>query len=113
MICHHPTGVRRPSECEVWCGEGEPSSAQVRVDMGEYQEKHSVSRLVGAPPGYIGHDEGGQLTESVRCRPLLWGAPAMHIRRCQTHGCLPLESLTCSTAAPMHTGAAPPAMSAC
>lgn len=89
------------------------SSAQVRVDMGEYQEKHSVSRLVGAPPGYIGHDEGGQLTESVRCRPLLWVAPAMHIRRCQTHGCLPLESLTCSTAAPMHTGAAPPAMSAC
>ncbi len=41
----------------------------VRIDMGEYQEKHSVSRLVGAPPGYVGYEEGGQLTESVRRRP--------------------------------------------
>ena len=41
--------------------------AQVRLDMSEYMEKHSVSRLVGAPPGYIGYDEGGQLTEAVRC----------------------------------------------
>ena len=39
----------------------------IRIDMGEYMEKHSVSRLIGAPPGYIGHDEGGQLTEAVRC----------------------------------------------
>ncbi|HEY1097872.1 MAG TPA: ATP-dependent chaperone ClpB [Myxococcota bacterium] len=44
-------------------------SAMVRLDMSEYMEKHSVSRLVGAPPGYIGHDEGGQLTEKVRRRP--------------------------------------------
>jgi ATP-dependent Clp protease ATP-binding subunit ClpB len=43
--------------------------AVVRVDMSEYQERHSVSRLVGAPPGYVGYDEGGQLTESVRRRP--------------------------------------------
>jgi ATP-dependent Clp protease ATP-binding subunit ClpB len=43
--------------------------AMVRIDMSEYQEKHTVSRLVGAPPGYIGYDEGGQLTESVRRRP--------------------------------------------
>jgi ATP-dependent Clp protease ATP-binding subunit ClpB len=43
--------------------------AMVRVDMSEYQEKHSVSRLVGAPPGYVGYDEGGQLTEAVRRRP--------------------------------------------
>ena len=43
--------------------------AITRIDMSEYQEKHSVSRLVGAPPGYIGHDEGGQLTEKVRRRP--------------------------------------------
>ncbi len=43
--------------------------ALVRVDMGEYMERHSVSRLIGAPPGYIGHDEGGQLTEAVRRRP--------------------------------------------
>jgi ATP-dependent Clp protease ATP-binding subunit ClpB len=43
--------------------------AMVRVDMSEYSEKHSVARLVGAPPGYVGHEEGGQLTEAVRRRP--------------------------------------------
>jgi ATP-dependent Clp protease ATP-binding subunit ClpB len=43
--------------------------AMVRIDMSEYQEKHSVSRLIGAPPGYVGYDEGGQLTEAVRRRP--------------------------------------------
>ncbi len=43
--------------------------AMIRVDMSEYMEKHSVSRLVGSPPGYVGHDEGGQLTEMVRRRP--------------------------------------------
>ncbi|MBT8215517.1 MAG: ATP-dependent chaperone ClpB [Acidimicrobiia bacterium] len=43
--------------------------AMVRVDMSEYMEKHSVSRLIGAPPGYVGYDEGGQLTETVRRRP--------------------------------------------
>ena len=43
--------------------------AMVRIDMSEYMEKHSVSRLIGAPPGYVGYDEGGQLTESVRRRP--------------------------------------------
>jgi ATP-dependent Clp protease ATP-binding subunit ClpB len=41
----------------------------VRIDMSEYQEQHSVSRLIGSPPGYVGHDEGGQLTEAVRRRP--------------------------------------------
>jgi ATP-dependent Clp protease ATP-binding subunit ClpB len=44
-------------------------NAMVRIDMSEYQERHSVSRLVGAPPGYVGYDEGGQLTEAVRRRP--------------------------------------------
>jgi len=44
-------------------------NALVRIDMSEYQEKHSVSRLVGAPPGYVGYDEGGQLTEAVRRKP--------------------------------------------
>jgi len=44
-------------------------SMMTRIDMSEYQEKHSVSRLVGAPPGYVGYDEGGQLTESVRRKP--------------------------------------------
>jgi ATP-dependent Clp protease ATP-binding subunit ClpB len=43
--------------------------AMVRIDMSEYQEKHNVSRLVGAPPGYVGYEEGGQLTEAVRRRP--------------------------------------------
>jgi ATP-dependent Clp protease ATP-binding subunit ClpB len=43
--------------------------AMVRLDMSEYQERHTVSRLVGAPPGYVGYDEGGQLTEAVRRRP--------------------------------------------
>ena len=43
--------------------------AMIRVDMSEYMEKHSVSRLIGSPPGYIGHDEGGQLTEAVRRKP--------------------------------------------
>ena len=44
-------------------------SMMTRIDMSEYQEKHSVSRLVGAPPGYVGYDEGGQLTEAVRRKP--------------------------------------------
>jgi ATP-dependent Clp protease ATP-binding subunit ClpB len=44
-------------------------NAMVRIDMSEYQEKHSVSRLVGAPPGYVGYEEGGQLTEAVRRKP--------------------------------------------
>ncbi len=43
----------------------------VRIDMSEYQERHSVSRLVGAPPGYVGYDESGQLTEAVRRKPIL------------------------------------------
>ena len=41
----------------------------VRIDMSEYMEKHSVARLIGAPPGYVGYDEGGQLTEAVRRKP--------------------------------------------
>ena len=41
----------------------------VRIDMSEYMEKHTVSRLIGAPPGYVGYEEGGQLTEAVRRRP--------------------------------------------
>jgi ATP-dependent Clp protease ATP-binding subunit ClpB len=44
-------------------------NAMTRIDMSEYQERHTVSRLIGAPPGYVGYDEGGQLTEAVRRRP--------------------------------------------
>ena len=47
---------------------GDPDM-MVRIDMSEYMEKHSVSRLVGSPPGYVGYDEGGQLTEAVRRKP--------------------------------------------
>jgi ATP-dependent Clp protease ATP-binding subunit ClpB len=43
--------------------------AMIRIDMSEYMEKHAVARMIGAPPGYVGHDEGGQLTEAVRRRP--------------------------------------------
>ena len=43
--------------------------AMVRLDMSEYQERHTVARLIGAPPGYVGYEEGGQLTEAVRRRP--------------------------------------------
>ena len=53
--------------------------AMIRIDMSEYMEKHSVSRLVGAPPGYVGYEEGGQLTEAVRRRPYS-GGPARRDR---------------------------------
>ena len=52
----------RKDKSRLKCSRG----LQVRLDMSEYMEKHSVSRLVGAPPGYVGYDEGGQLTEAVR-----------------------------------------------
>ena len=44
-------------------------NSMTRIDMSEYQERHAVSRLIGAPPGYVGYEEGGQLTEAVRRRP--------------------------------------------
>ena len=65
-----PTGV---GKTEVAKGLAEllfdDEAALVRVDMSEYMEKHSVARLIGAPPGYVGHEDGGQLTEAVRKRP--------------------------------------------
>src|SRR5690625_491004 len=65
-----PTGVGKTelanTLAEVLVDEEE---AITRIDMSEYQERHSVSRLVGAPPGYVGYDEGGQLTEAVRRKP--------------------------------------------
>jgi ATP-dependent Clp protease ATP-binding subunit ClpB len=65
-----PTGVGK-TELAKTLAEAlfDSEEALVRLDMSEYMEKHTVSRLVGAPPGYIGHDEGGQLTEAVRRRP--------------------------------------------
>src|SRR5665648_254017 len=65
-----PTGVGKTelgrALAEAMFGD---EKALIRIDMSEYMEKHSVSRLVGAPPGYVGHDEGGQLTEAVRRKP--------------------------------------------
>jgi ATP-dependent Clp protease ATP-binding subunit ClpB len=65
-----PTGVGKTELARVLAGFlFDDDRAMVRIDMGEYQEKHTVSRLVGAPPGYVGYEEGGQLTEAVRRRP--------------------------------------------
>lgn len=65
-----PTGVGKSELCkalaEVMFGD---ESSLIRIDMSEYMEKHGVSRLIGAPPGYVGYDEGGQLTEKVRRNP--------------------------------------------
>jgi ATP-dependent Clp protease ATP-binding subunit ClpB len=65
-----PTGVGKTELAKALAGAlFDSESAMVRLDMSEYQERHTVSRLVGAPPGYIGYDEGGQLTEAVRRHP--------------------------------------------
>jgi len=65
-----PTGVGKTELARALAEQlFDDESAMVRIDMSEYMEKHSVARLIGAPPGYIGHDEGGQLTEPVRRRP--------------------------------------------
>ena len=65
-----PTGVGKTELCktlaEAMFGD---ENAMIRMDMSEYMEKHTVSRLVGSPPGYVGHEEGGQLTEKVRRKP--------------------------------------------
>ncbi|MDR0898398.1 MAG: ATP-dependent Clp protease ATP-binding subunit, partial [Oscillospiraceae bacterium] len=65
-----PTGVGKTELCRA-LGEAlfGDEDAVIRVDMSEYMEKHAVSRMIGSPPGYIGHDEGGQLTEKVRRKP--------------------------------------------
>ena len=65
-----PTGVGKTELCRVLAEEVFGSqSAMIRLDMTEYMEKQSVSRLIGAPPGYVGYEEGGKLTEAVRRRP--------------------------------------------
>ena len=65
-----PTGVGKTELAKALAAElFDDEHAMVRIDMSEYMEKHSVSRLIGAPPGYVGYEEGGQLTEAVRRRP--------------------------------------------
>jgi ATP-dependent Clp protease ATP-binding subunit ClpE len=65
-----PTGVGKTELSKTLASEmfGDPE-AMIRLDMSEYMEKHSVSKLIGSPPGYVGHDEAGQLTEKVRRKP--------------------------------------------
>jgi len=65
-----PTGVGKTELCKALAAQMfDSDDAMVRIDMSEYMEKHAVSRLIGAPPGYVGYEEGGQLTEAVRRRP--------------------------------------------
>lgn len=65
-----PTGVGKTELAKALAAYlFDTADAMVRIDMSEYMEKHSVSRLIGAPPGYVGYDEGGQLTEAIRRRP--------------------------------------------
>ena len=64
-----PTGVGKTELARRMAAELFDSTEMVRIDMSEYMERHSVSRLIGAPPGYVGYDEGGQLTEAVRRKP--------------------------------------------
>ena len=70
MLSLGPAGVGKTALAkalaESWFGS---EKALLKFDMSEYQEQHTVARLLGAPPGYLGHDEGGQLTEAVRRRP--------------------------------------------
>ena len=65
-----PTGVGKTELCKALAAAlfGDEDS-MIRIDMSEYMEKHSVSRMIGSPPGYVGHEEGGQLTEKVRRKP--------------------------------------------
>ena len=70
MLCMGPTGVGKTELCKALAQTVYGSEeAMIRIDMSEYMEKHSVSRLIGAPPGYVGHEEAGELTEKVRRKP--------------------------------------------
>ena len=70
IIMKGPTGVGKTELAKTLARSlFDDEKNMIRIDMSEYMEKHSVSRLIGAPPGYIGYDEGGQLTESVRRKP--------------------------------------------
>merc|ERR1711907_372327 len=70
MVFLGPTGVGKTELCKALSDfMFDSEDAIIRIDMSEYMEKHTVSRLVGAPPGYVGYDEGGQLTEAVRRKP--------------------------------------------
>jgi ATP-dependent Clp protease ATP-binding subunit ClpB len=80
-----PTGVGKTELTKALAGFlFDDDSAMVRIDMSEFMEKHSVSRLIGAPPGYVGYDEGGVLTEAVRRGPIRWCCSTRWKRRTPT-----------------------------
>lgn len=86
-----PTGVGKTelskALAEAMFGD---EDAMIRLDMSEYMEKHTVSKLIGSPPGYVGFDDGGQLTEKVRRKPycvLLSTKSKRHIPMCLTSFC--------------------------
>jgi ATP-dependent Clp protease ATP-binding subunit ClpB len=101
-----PTGVGKTELCKALARQlFDTEQALIRVDMSEYMEKHSVSRLIGSPPGYVGFDEGGMLTNAVRRRPysiillvsLLYSA-SLSVSHKGTRTSLkrPIETLVCS-----------------
>ena len=88
-----PTGVGKTELTKALAAEFlfDTEEAMVRIDMSEFMEKHSVARLIGAPPGYVGYEEGGYLTEAVRRKPLFARSCSMKSRRptrmCSTSCC--------------------------
>jgi ATP-dependent Clp protease ATP-binding subunit ClpB len=79
MIFMGPTGVGKTELCKALSDfMFDSEDSLIRIDMSEYMEKHTVSRLVGAPPGYVGYDEGGQLTDAVRRKPVRCNERLLH-----------------------------------
>ena len=77
-----PTGVGKTELAKALAASlFDDENNMVRIDMSEYMEKYSVSRLIGAPPGYVGYDEGGQLTEAVQKKTLLRCTCLMRLRK--------------------------------
>ncbi len=86
-----PTGVGKTELCKALAQVlFDDENAMVRLDMSEFMERHTVSRLIGAPPGYVGYEEGGRLTEAVRRRPTrwcYWTKSKRRIATCSTYCC--------------------------
>ena len=100
-----PTGVGKTELCKALAGFlFDSDEHMIRIDMSEFMEKHSVARLIGAPPGYVGYDEGGYLTEAVRRKPYSCSCSTRSRRRTRTSSTC---CCRCST-----TGASPTARAA-